>query len=77
MRSVDFSRRCDRGRRVADPIRAAVLAAMRTITDDHGMLGMHNFDEHGDATNRIIGICTVHDGKFQLVTQVDQSPVQQ
>ena len=63
-------------RRAGTHDRAAVLAAMRALKDYRGILGVHNFNDTGDTTNRIIGIFTVHDGGFQFVTQVDQFPTQ-
>lgn len=50
--------------------RAAVLAAMRTLTAFPGVLGVHTFDARGDTRNHTIGIFTVRDGTFQFVTAV-------
>ena len=47
--------------------RAAVLAAMKTLTDYPGLFGPHNFDERGDSLIRDIGIFTVRDGRFVFV----------
>jgi len=56
--------------RAARHDRAAVLAAMRTLQDYPGILGVHNFDAKGDTTNRVIGIFQVHDGRFIFITEV-------
>ncbi len=54
-------------RRAGRKDRAAVISAMKQIKEYPGILGTHTFDTHGDTTNRVIGIYTVRDGKFQFV----------
>ena len=54
--------------------RGAVLAAMRGIRDDAGILGTHTFDERGDTRLRTIGFFVVHDGGFQFVASTDERP---
>ena len=47
--------------------RAAVLKAMRTLTDFPGLFGPQNFDEKGDSLIRDIGIFVVRDGQFEFM----------
>ena len=57
-------------RAAGQPDRSAVLAAMQTLKEFPGILGVHTFDAHGDTRNRTIGIFMVHNGRFEFVTSV-------
>ncbi len=54
-------------RRASKKDRAAVLAAMKTITDYPGIFGSQNFDRNGDTLIKDIGIFTVKAGRFSFI----------
>ncbi len=56
-------------RRAASKDRAAVLKEVRATRDFHGVLGLLNFDEKGDAVGKSIGIFKVEKGRFQFLEE--------
>ncbi|MCX7918810.1 MAG: branched-chain amino acid ABC transporter substrate-binding protein [bacterium] len=44
--------------------RAAVVKAIRETKDFNGVVGITNFDEHGDTTNKAMYVYIVKEGKF-------------
>ncbi|MBI3087625.1 MAG: branched-chain amino acid ABC transporter substrate-binding protein [Candidatus Omnitrophica bacterium] len=52
--------------------RAAVLAAMKALTDYPGLFGLQNFDERGDSRIRDIGLFTVQGGAFVFVKSIGE-----
>jgi branched-chain amino acid transport system substrate-binding protein len=46
--------------------RAAIIKEFAATKDYKGVVGVTNFDEHGDSTNKIMYLYVVKDGKFEL-----------
>ena len=57
-------------RRAGKKDREAVLAEMKKMKDFPGILGAVNFDEHGDAVGKSVGIFKVENGKFKFLKEV-------
>ena len=57
-------------RRAAKKDREAVLSQVRQIKDYPGILGLINFDAHGDAIGKSVGIFKVENGKFRFLKEV-------
>ena len=57
-------------RRAGKKDREAVLAEVRKMKDYPGILGPVNFDEHGDAIGKSVGIFKVENGKFKFLKEV-------
>ena len=57
-------------RRAGKKDREAVLAEVRKMKDYPGILGPVNFDEHGDAIGKSVGIFRIEKGKFKFLKEV-------
>lgn len=57
-------------RRAGKKDREAVLAQLRSMKDFPGIMGAINFDEHGDAIGKSVGIFKVEKGKFKFLKEV-------
>ncbi len=60
-------------RRAGRNDREAVLAEMKKIKDYPGMLGVINFDEHGDAIGQSVGVFKVENGKYVFIKEIKPS----
>ena len=56
-------------RRAGKKDREAVLSEMKRMKDFPGILGPVNFDEHGDAIGKSVGIFKVENGKFKFLKE--------
>ena len=57
-------------RRAGKKDRETVLSEMKKMKDYPGILGPVNFDEHGDAVGKSVGIFKVEGGKFKFLKEV-------
>ena len=57
-------------RRAGKKDRVAVLSEVRNTKDFPGILGPINFDAHGDAIGKSVGIFKVENGKFKFLEEV-------
>ncbi len=48
----------------------AVLKEVRATKDFQGVLGTVNFDAHGDAIGKSVGLFRVENGKFKFLEEV-------
>jgi len=56
-------------RRAGSKDREAILKEVRNTKDFQGILGALNFDEHGDAVGKSVGIFKVTNGKFEFIEE--------